>query len=86
MKTQRNWIASKPLLLSLLVGVFLIIQSAGSASDIKSDERVIFFPTEARFSGDDDTWIIPIHGWIYEPEKGDVLRGVSLHEFRKAQL
>lgn len=37
-------------------------------SEIKSDEQVIFFRTAASLNRKNTHWIIPIHGWIYEPE------------------
>ncbi len=43
-----------------------------SKSPIKSDEEVVFFPTAAAVVGAD--WLVPIHGWIYEPERKDPLR------------
>ena len=46
-------------------------------SDIKSDERFVFFNTSARMSSDGTEWIFPIHGWVYEPEDST---------FRKAGL
>ncbi len=49
-------------------------------SRIKSDERVVFFPTVANLSEDDRHWIVPIHGWIFEPENGDLLREAALRK------
>lgn len=48
------------------------------ASDIRSDEEVMFFPTLGRLSEDGSEWVLPIHGWIFEPEEGDLLRGFTL--------
>ncbi|MEM9159667.1 MAG: phosphatase domain-containing protein [Verrucomicrobiota bacterium] len=42
--------------------------SRKSYSNIKKDEHVVFFRTNAHLSDDHAHWIIPIHGWIYEPE------------------
>lgn len=58
-------------------------QTVAGASRIKTDERVVFFPTAARLAGDGRIWIAPIHGWIFEPEMGDTLRAVTLLQFRK---
>lgn len=44
------------------------------ASEIRSDEEVIFFPTLGRLSDDGSEWVLPVHGWIFEPEEGDLLR------------
>lgn len=37
-------------------------------SDIESDETVVFFRTSAWLDEETQTWQIPIHGWVYEPE------------------
>jgi len=52
-------------------------------SPIKSDERVIFFPTAATFDGNRQQWVIPVHGWIFEPEEDDLLRKALLRELRE---
>jgi hypothetical protein len=69
----------------LLVAVLLLLRSASAAdmSRIKSDEQVIFFPTAARLSNDGQAWIIPIHGWIFESEQNDFLRGWLVGQIRK---
>lgn len=50
----------------LLWGAVLLPVSAGAESPIKSDERVVFFPTFAYRAA--DSWVLPVHGWIFEPE------------------
>ena len=42
--------------------------SAPLHSNIKPDEHVVFFNTTAWYDEDKDTWQLPIHGWIYEPQ------------------
>ena len=37
-------------------------------SEIAADEVVVFFRTTAWFDAATDTWHVPIHGWIYEPQ------------------
>ncbi len=51
-----------------------------SPSPIASDERIVFFDTHARRSADGAGWIVPIHGWIHEPERSRV-RKKALEEF-----
>jgi phosphatidate phosphatase APP1 len=58
------------------------VQGADGMSQIKSDERVVFFPSAARLSDDQQSWVVPIHGWIFEPEENDLLRGVMLRQLR----
>lgn len=37
-----------------------------SVSNIKPNERVVFFTTHSWFDEHSKTWNIPIHGWVYE--------------------
>jgi phosphatidate phosphatase APP1 len=71
--------------LLILVGTFCGAGTAGgqeAPSRIKSDERIVFFPTAARLSDDGQSWIIPIHGWIFEPEAHDWWRAPFVRELR----
>ena len=53
----------------------LLLAPAGKAGgDIKRDEEVVFFPTYAYLDTDHENWVIPTHGWIYEPEKDSASR------------
>jgi len=54
------------------------------ASVIKTDEAVEFFPTAARLTEDRTQWLIPIHGWIYEPERNSVVRRVLIDQLRNS--
>lgn len=54
-----------------------------SPSKIKSDERVVFFPANARLADQGAVWEARVHGWIFEPEQGDLLRAVAVDELRK---
>jgi phosphatidate phosphatase APP1 len=51
-------------------------------SEIKSDEHVTFFPALARLSEDGKHWEANVHGWIFEPERGDLLRTAAIDELR----
>jgi hypothetical protein len=53
-----------------------------SASSIRSDERIVFFPTAASMSASGDVWRIPIHGWIFEPEDDDFFCNQVLDSIR----
>ncbi len=55
--------------------VFLsVVQLSGCtsmqhASNVNSDETLIFFNTDAYVDPNNtNTWIVPIHGWVYEPQ------------------
>ena len=68
---------------TLLATSLIRVQPLGAEdkmSRIKSDERVVFFPTVAHLSDDARHWVVPIHGWIFEPEDGDVLREAALRK------
>ncbi len=61
--------------LTLILFAYYALQVSGSAmsqenvvSDLKSDERVVFFTTDARLSEDQKTWLVPIHAWVHELE------------------
>jgi len=47
-------------------------------SDIKGNERLIFFPTIGHFNGEDNSWHLPIHGWIFKPEVDSLRRAAAL--------
>lgn len=53
------------------------------ASEPKSDETVVFFPTTAALSWDGSRWTVPIHGWIYEPERHSIWRREVVEEVRE---
>ena len=58
--------------------------AADEMSTVKSDERVVFFPTVSRLSEDGREWVIPIHGWIFEPEEDDIRRAALVYSIQKA--
>ena len=55
---------------------------------IKPDENVIFFPTACYQSSTEsnDEWILPIHGWIFDPEKKSLRRRAFVALLRRAVL
>ncbi|MHC4441403.1 MAG: phosphatidate phosphatase App1 family protein [Planctomycetota bacterium] len=65
-----------------LLLVTIILSANPITSDIKPDEDVVFFNTFSHFDEHKDTWVIPIHGWIYEPERDSYRRRASLELFR----
>jgi len=56
------------------------LSGGASASSIKADEEVIFFPTAAHLDAESKAWIIPVHGWIFEPEPESVWRTAVIEE------
>src|SRR5262245_46252500 len=57
---------------------------AGADSPIKSDEVVVFFPTTAHLDAAGKSWSLPIHGWIYEPDKDSIRRKLAIGMLRRA--
>lgn len=53
------------------------------ASDIRRDEEVIFFPTAAHLDAAAGEWIIPVHGWIFEPERNSLRRRVGIEALKR---
>ncbi|MEQ2007985.1 MAG: App1 family protein [Limisphaerales bacterium] len=39
------------------------------AADLRSDERVLFYPTVARRDAAGGEWRVPVHGLVFEPER-----------------
>ncbi len=52
-------------------------------SDISADEEVVFYPTYGHYDEDRQTWTIPIHGIIYEPENDSRRRNALVLSIRK---
>lgn len=46
------------------------------ASPLKNDETVIFFPSSAT-KGADNSWLAPIHYWVFEKEEDSISRKVT---------
>ncbi|MCG3149958.1 MAG: hypothetical protein PCFJNLEI_03425 [Verrucomicrobiae bacterium] len=65
-----------PRLIALFTGVVAL--GSAFATELKSDERVIFFPTIGARAGQE--WELAVHGWVFEPES----RTVVLPAFRRA--
>lgn len=59
---------------SLLFINLLVCVSLASASPLKSDEEIIFFPTAASFDETTSQWQLPINGWIFERETNSLWR------------
>ena len=43
-------------------------------TNLKTDQHVLLFPTNAVFDATSQQWKLDIHGWVYEPEPGSVWR------------
>jgi hypothetical protein len=54
------------------------------ASEIAKDEMVVFYPTYAHRTTDEKSWVLHIHGRIYEPEQSSVKRAAFLGIMRRS--
>ncbi len=64
--------------MSLLMAVLPLL-----ASQIKSDETVVFYPTFARLDDEAGHWEFTVHGVIYEPEDDSWRRGLTAIALRR---
>lgn len=53
-----------------------------SFTNLKSDERIVFFPTAAWRDETSRQWVLPLHGWIFEPETDSRARQAFLQPLR----
>ena len=65
--------------LSAAFVVMLFSASYGWASDLSSDEHVVFFPSEFYRDVVSNRYHLAVHGWVFEPET----LGVDLPVFQK---
>ncbi|MCI0505015.1 MAG: DUF2183 domain-containing protein [Gammaproteobacteria bacterium] len=55
-----------------------------ATTNLKNDEAVILFPTNAQFDVKQNRWLAHIHGWVFEPEQDSAWRNsfiISLRAF-----
>lgn len=53
-------------------------------TSLRPDDFVVLFPTAAHLNDDGSAWIVPIHGWVFEPETDDPLRRAAIAAVTKA--
>jgi phosphatidate phosphatase APP1 len=74
----------------LMTGIVSCNEDGGNStakiapSNIKSDERVVFFPTYGHFDAKTKTWTFDVHGHIFEPEDSSRKRGALVSTVRRA--
>ncbi len=73
LKLLSNWRWISGALATVFVGLLTLLPCP-EASSLKRDEEVILFNTSAGRNSEDNTWDIPIHGWIFEREADSVWR------------
>jgi hypothetical protein len=57
----------------------ILLWLAAGLGQIRDDETVVFFPTCGHQEKGD--WVLPIHGWIYEPEEDGRVRSTAIRLF-----
>jgi hypothetical protein len=72
------------LLFAALMAWLLGAPAAVSASSIKDDESVLFFPTSAYLDHGATAWAVPIHGWIFEPEEDSIWRTAAVEQMLRS--
>jgi hypothetical protein len=75
---------SLDLLFAALMAWLLGAPTALSASSIKDDETVLFFPTSAYLDDGATAWVVPIHGWIFEPEEDSIWRTAAVEQMLRS--
>ncbi|MBE9504116.1 MAG: hypothetical protein IME96_08065, partial [Proteobacteria bacterium] len=70
--------------ISILLFLISLSISFCYASQIKKDETIIFFPTAAYLDESEKSWIIPVHGWIFEKEDDSLWRKAAVEGLLKA--
>jgi len=69
---------------SLTIAWSLVVATvSASASDVKRDEWIVFFPMVAHRVGDGGEWGAVVHGWVYEPAADSFTRNVAMWGVRK---
>ncbi|MDM8518199.1 DUF2183 domain-containing protein [Desulfobacterales bacterium HSG16] len=64
-----------------LIVLILLLPFMVLASNVKKDENLILFPTDAWFDKARNSWMVPVHGWIFEPEENSYWRKAVLEAF-----
>lgn len=71
-------------IVALIAMLTSLIMMRAHASDIKSDEQVILFTTNAHLVDGGTSWEAPVHGWIFEPEEDSIWRSAFASAFVKS--
>jgi phosphatidate phosphatase APP1 len=67
-----------------LLSLAVVLLMGDAPSPVKSDEVVVFFPTFGHLDKDSLTWVVPVHGWIFEPVKESLRRRLALRLLRRS--
>jgi phosphatidate phosphatase APP1 len=76
---------ARPLLVGLAIALGIMVGVWWwMGAPLRSDERVILFPSAAHLDQDGQDWIVPVHGWVYEPEDDGMERAALIKLIGKA--
>ena len=70
--------------IGLVAAAWLGLRGQFAGWPLRGDERVLLFTTAARRTDDGNAWLVPVHGWVFEPETEDELRGATLAVVKRA--
>ncbi len=65
------------------IALTVLIGAPAASAEIESDDVVLFFPTSGHQPADRREWVLPVHGWIYQPEADSTARAVALDALRR---
>lgn len=66
---EMKYVIGTLILFLLSQGSRVVMSQELPTSNIKSDERIVFFTTDARFVPADNVWGVPIHAWVHELDR-----------------
>lgn len=52
--------------------------------EVKAEETVVFFPTCGFLDEERQSWVAPMHGWLFRPDEGSLARRFALGTLRRA--
>jgi len=67
----------------IVLGITLISSELSVASPVKKDESLIFFPGNAYLDNSTQNWVVPVKGWIFEPEENSSWRKMTIKNLSK---
>lgn len=66
----------------------IVILSAGvcpaRADEVRAEETALFFPTCGHFDEQRQSWVVPLHGWLFRPDEASRARRFALEGLRRA--
>jgi hypothetical protein len=74
------------LLISHLSSLILLLcfTATLAADEIRTDEAVFFFPTCGRFDAEQQSWVVPIHAWLFKQDADSLTARFTLGALRRA--